>query len=117
VFVSSHLMSEMALTADHLIVIAQGRLLADSSVEDFVKRGHAGRVRVVTPRAQELARLLTARGVTVSATDEGALTATGTDVAAVGQLAADHQIALLELTAQSASLEEAFMELTEGVTR
>jgi ABC-2 type transport system ATP-binding protein len=112
VFVSSHLMSEMALTADHLIVIGRGRLLADSSVEDFINRNSHNQVRIVTPQTAELARLLTDHGVHVQAIDGQTLTATDTDVSAVGRLAAAHQIVLLELASQSASLEEAFMELT-----
>ncbi|MBY8343039.1 ABC transporter ATP-binding protein [Streptomyces spinosirectus] len=112
VFVSSHLMSEMAQTADHLVVIGRGRLLADSSVEAFVGRTSRNEVRVVTPQSTELAGLLTDHGVHVRAVDGERLVATGTDVSTVGRLAADHRIVLLELAAQSASLEEAFMELT-----
>ncbi|EPD56226.1 ABC transporter ATP-binding protein [Streptomyces sp. HGB0020] len=112
VFVSSHLMSEMGQTADHLVVIGRGRLLADTSVEDFVGRTSRDEVRVVTPQATELAELLTDHGVHVRAVEGERLVATGTDVSTVGRLAADHRIVLLELAAQSASLEEAFMELT-----
>jgi ABC-2 type transport system ATP-binding protein len=112
VFVSSHLMSEMARTADHLVVIGRGRLLADTSVEDFVGRTFRNEVRVVTPQATELAGLLTDHGVHVRAVEGERLVATGTDVSTVGRPAADHRIVLLELAAQSASLEEAFMELT-----
>jgi ABC-2 type transport system ATP-binding protein len=117
VFVSSHLMSEMALTADHLIVIGRGRLIADASMAAFVRMGSAGYVWVRSPRAGELARLLAADGATVKAHDgagDGALAVTGLDIARIGDLAAAHSIPIHELAAHSASLEEAFMELTDN---
>jgi ABC-2 type transport system ATP-binding protein len=112
VFVSSHLMSEMALTADHLIVIGRGRLMAESSVSEFIERSSHNSVRVRSPQGQRLARLLTADGATVEADRDGVLSVTGADEAAIGELAAAHGLTLHELSPQSASLEEAFMELT-----
>jgi ABC-2 type transport system ATP-binding protein len=118
VFVSSHLMSEMALTAQHLIVIGRGRLIADTSVDEIVAQASGAVVRVRTPQATELRDLLIApdrglNGVAVSVGAEpGLLDITGMTAAEVGQLALDHRILLHELSTQRASLEEAFMELT-----
>ncbi|MFE9773801.1 ABC transporter ATP-binding protein [Streptomyces sp. NPDC005931] len=112
VLVSSHLMSETALTADHLIVIGRGRLLADTTVTDFVRRSGAGTVTVVTPGAATLAGLLAAPGVTLTTDAPGTLTVHGTDAEHIGRTAATHGIPLFELTPNSASLEEAFMNLT-----
>ena len=112
VLVSSHLMSEMALTADHLVVIGRGRLVAQTSVDDFISR-HAGRaVRVRSPRVGELARALAARGVAVEPAGGGEVLVRGADGAAVGELAAELGIALHELSPATTSLEDAFMELT-----
>ena len=110
VFVSSHLMSEMAQTAQHLIVIGRGQLIADASLDEILQRGH-GSARVRSPRSAELASLIAGAGGAVSA-DNGALIVTGLDAAAIGELAARHGLALHELTPQQASLEEAFFELT-----
>ena len=112
VFVSSHLMSEMALTADHLIVIGRGRLMADMPVADFVAQSSRHFVRVRSPRVAELDRALTAAGATVSTEHDGALSVRGMNVADIGELAARSQVVLHELSPQGASLEEAFMELT-----
>jgi ABC-2 type transport system ATP-binding protein len=111
VFVSSHLMSEMALTADHLIVIGRGKLIADTSVEDFVRKASRNVVRVRSPQALKLAELL--KDVRVAQVEAGVLEVEGLDAAAIGDLALAHQIAIHELTPQHASLEEAFMELTQ----
>jgi ABC-2 type transport system ATP-binding protein len=107
-------MSEMALTAEHLIVIGRGRLIADTSVADFTAGASRGGVRVRTPQAGELAALLRESGkATVTVEDEpGVLTVEGADSEAVGRLAAEHRVVLFELTPHQASLEEAFMELT-----
>jgi ABC-2 type transport system ATP-binding protein len=113
VLVSSHLMSEMALTADHLIVIGRGRLISNTGLADFVRASSRGHVVVRSPRAAELARLLAAEGAAVEP-DDGALAVTGLDAATLGDLAAGHGIALHELASRHASLEEAFMELTDG---
>jgi ABC-2 type transport system ATP-binding protein len=112
VFVSSHLLSEMGHVADHLVVIGRGRLIADTSVADFVR--HRGRDEVVvrTPRAVELAGLLTAAGVAVEPDSDNALVVRGTDADTIGELAASHGIPLRELTARSVSLEEVFMQVT-----
>ncbi|MGA5699139.1 ATP-binding cassette domain-containing protein [Peterkaempfera bronchialis] len=113
VLVSSHLMSEMALTAERLIVIGRGRLIADTSVEEFT-RGASGRtVRVRTPEAARLGRLLAELGARVSGGDRpDVIEVAGADSERIGRLAADHGVPLCELTPQQASLEEAFMELT-----
>jgi ABC-2 type transport system ATP-binding protein len=112
VFVSSHLMTEMSLTAEHLVVIGRGRLIADTSVEEFVRRSSGGFVRVRTPEPDRLAGLLRAEGATVEAAPDGALIVNGADRVAVGELAARSGLVLHELVTHEASLEEAFMELT-----
>jgi ABC-2 type transport system ATP-binding protein len=111
VFVSSHLMSEMAQTAQHLLVIGRGRLIADASLAEILARGSSS-VRVRSPRAQDLAELISRAGG-VSRTEDGALAVTGLDAPAIGELAAREGIALHELSPQQASLEEAFFELTD----
>ena len=113
VFVSSHLMSEMALTADHLIVIGRGRLIADTSVDEFVARASTKVVLVRSPEQERLRLLLEAPGVTVSG-DRGAIEVHGLTAEQVGDTAAAHGIAIHELTPQQASLEEAFMSLTRS---
>ena len=112
VFVSSHLMSEMALTAEHLIVIGRGRLIADTSVTEFIERASTGRVKVRSPQAARLRDLLAGPDVTVSGTEEGTLLVSGLISDRIGQIASDNGITLFELATQQASLEEAFMELT-----
>ncbi|HET9654975.1 MAG TPA: ATP-binding cassette domain-containing protein [Kineosporiaceae bacterium] len=112
VFVSSHLMSEMALTADHLIVIGRGRLLADTSVEDFVARHARSYIRVRTPEPQRMRELLESRGIRVEDGPEGALEAMEVTSETVGALAAANGITVFEISPQTASLEEAFMQAT-----
>ncbi|WP_100444464.1 ABC transporter ATP-binding protein [Glycomyces xiaoerkulensis] len=112
VFLSSHLMSELAQTADHLVVIGQGRLLADTSMEDFVDGRGGGRVRVVSPEAGSLAERIQGPGVTVTSPESGVLEVQGAGAAAVGEAAAAHGIVLHELHLQRASLEDVFMEIT-----
>jgi ABC-2 type transport system ATP-binding protein len=112
VFVSSHLMSEMALTAQHLIVIGRGRLIADTGMEEFVARAEPGVVRVRSTDPAALAALLRSREVAVSEATDGALAVSGLSTDQVGRLAGGAGITLLELTAQQASLEEAFIDLT-----
>ncbi|MER5560419.1 ATP-binding cassette domain-containing protein [Streptomyces sp. NPDC002506] len=112
VLVSSHLMSEMALTAEHLIVIGRGRLIADTSVAEFTAQAAGDVVRVRTEDAEKLRALLAAPDVTVESREPGVLEVTGLSSDRIGRVAADHAIALAELTPQQASLEEAFMELT-----
>jgi ABC-2 type transport system ATP-binding protein len=112
VFVSSHLMSEMALTADHLVVIGQGRLLADTSMADFIAQNSRSYVRIRTPQRERLLDVLHGAGVTVVETGNGTLEVDGSKSEYIGELAAKHQIVLHELSPQQASLEEAFMQLT-----
>ncbi|MGI8902921.1 MAG: ABC transporter ATP-binding protein [Solirubrobacteraceae bacterium] len=112
VLVSSHLMSEMAQTAGRLLVIGRGRLISDSSVEEFVAGSSGQSVLVHSPQADELARLLSESGASVQSSEPGVLQVTGIDSAAVGELAAKSKVILHELTPVRASLEEAFMELT-----
>ncbi len=113
VLVSSHLLSEMAQTAHHLVVIGRGRLIADTGVEEFVEAGSAGRILVRTPYGGELARLLVAEGAQVEAAEQGLLAVTGATQERIGDVAAAHGLAIHDLRADRASLEEAFMELTE----
>jgi ABC-2 type transport system ATP-binding protein len=112
VFVSSHLMSEMSLTADHLIVIGRGRKIADMSTEDFIKQASGGLVLVRTPQAAQLEALLSGQDVTVTAAGPGLLEVRGLTAVQIGEAAAANQVVLHELTPQQASLEEAFMTLT-----
>ncbi|WP_458245715.1 ABC transporter ATP-binding protein [Streptomyces sp. MAI_2237] len=112
VFVSSHLMSEMALTADHLVVIGQGRLLADTSMAEFIEQNSRSYVRVRSPQRERLLDVLHEAGVTVVESGSGALEVDGGKAEHIGELAAQHQIVLHELSPQQASLEEAFMRLT-----
>ena len=112
IFVSSHLMSEMALTADHVIVIGKGRLIADASVEEVIAQASATHVKVVSPDAGRLAGVLRAAGADVESDDREALLVTGLDCRQVGTIAANERITLYELSKQEASLEEAFMEMT-----
>jgi ABC-2 type transport system ATP-binding protein len=111
VLVSSHLMSEMANTADHLVVIGRGRLIADTSIETFVQ-ADSGTVLVRSPAASQLTSLLTARGASVRDGTGGAQLVDGLDSVQIGELAAANGIVLVELTPQRTSLEEAFMDLT-----
>jgi ABC-2 type transport system ATP-binding protein len=112
VFVSSHLMSEMALTADHLIVIGRGKLIADTSVDEFVRRASKNLVRVRSPQAHELRDLVLGADVGVVELEPGVLEVTGLPAERIGEIAAQNRLTLHELTPLQASLEEAFMELT-----
>ncbi|MEV6696507.1 ATP-binding cassette domain-containing protein [Streptomyces sp. NPDC051453] len=112
VFVSSHLMSEMALTADHLVVIGQGRLLADTSMTDFIQQNSRSYVRLRSPQQERLLDVLHEAGVTVVEAGNGTLEVDGGSPEQLGDLAAAHHLALHELSPQQASLEEAFMRLT-----
>ncbi|GGT31649.1 multidrug ABC transporter ATP-binding protein [Streptomyces kurssanovii] len=111
VFVSSHLMSEMEHTADELVVIGRGELIAAESLTDFAARGSGAGVTVRTPDGDRLAALLTGEGATVRV-DGDVLTVAGVPAARIGELALDHRILLHEITTRGASLEDAFMELT-----
>ena len=112
VLVSSHLMSETALTADHLVIIGRGRLLADTTVDDFVRRSGAGTVKVVTPDADTLVHRLAAPGVDIARTAPETLEVRGTDARHIGRTAAAHAIPVYELTPGQVALEPACMELT-----
>jgi ABC-2 type transport system ATP-binding protein len=112
VFVSSHLMSEMALTADHLIVIGRGQLIRDQSTEAFIASASSNSVRVRSPQAGRLRDLLLGPDVTVSSAEAGALDVTGLTSDQIGTRAAAEGITLFELSPVQASLEQAFMELT-----
>ena len=112
IFVSSHLMSEMALTASHLIVIGRGRLIADVSVEELTRMASRDQVKVRTPEAARLRALLAADGVVITGRDDDLLEVSGVDSGHIGRVAAAAGIPLVELTPLHASLEEAFMEVT-----
>jgi ABC-2 type transport system ATP-binding protein len=112
VLVSSHQLAEMSLTADRVVVISHGRLIADSSVQEFVEHSSKSRVRVRSPQLQELGRLLTGLGARTEPEDAGALAVYGAQAEAIGELAAKHGIVLHELAPVGATLEEAFLEAT-----
>ena len=112
VFVSSHLMSEMENTADHLIVIGRGRLISDCTTAQFIAANSQQSVRVRTPQPDELTLVAVAAGATVRDDAGGALVLLGMTAAQVGDLAFENGIRLHELAPEQASLEEAFMELT-----
>jgi len=112
VFVSSHLMSEMELTAEHLIVVGRGKVLADMSMADFIAASSQNTVRVSSPDAVRLHTILAGSGVTVSSNASGHLEVSGMRAAQVGDIAAREGIVLHELVDVAPSLEEAFMELT-----
>ncbi|SEG92895.1 ABC-2 type transport system ATP-binding protein, partial [Actinacidiphila yanglinensis] len=112
VLLSSHLMSEMALTAEHLIIIGRGRLIADTPVSEFVRATPGGSVRVRAEEADRLRDLLGGPGVSVASETRHVLEVTGLTSDRIGRVATEAGIALAELTPQQASLEDAFMELT-----
>jgi ABC-2 type transport system ATP-binding protein len=112
VFVSSHLMSEMALTADELIVIGRGQLITSGPVTSVIARASGHSVLVRSPQATQLRRLLNRNGVTATSSEPGLLEVQGLEAADIGDRAAAAGIALHELTPHAASLEEAFLELT-----
>ena len=115
VLVSSHLMSEMELTADHLIIIGRGRLLADMQADRLTKSSTRANVLVKSPRPRELATLLTARGAAVTHEDDGGLAVTGL-IPAIADLAAANGIAVHELVPRQPSLEQAYLDLTAAST-
>lgn len=112
VFVSSHLMSEMALTADHVIVVGRGKVIADVPMHELIASASSGAVTVRSPRATELAAALSADGVLILQPDVDVLEVTGLTVAQIGQTALDERIVLHGLAPREASLEEAFMDMT-----
>ncbi|MBP2324034.1 ABC-2 type transport system ATP-binding protein [Kibdelosporangium banguiense] len=111
VLVSSHLMSEVEQTADRLLIIGRGRLISDTTVDELTRRFSQG-VLVRSPRAADLIAVLTGAGADVEQDPAGGLCVRGLEVATIGDLAAEHGIALYEVTSRSASLEEAYMALT-----
>lgn len=113
VFVSSHLLAEMAETVDDLIVIGRGRLIAQSALDDFIGQARQG-VRVRSPRLEELARLIGGLGAETTLGADGSLTVIGAEASAIGDVAAAQSIPLHELTLVSFSLEEAFLDATAG---
>ena len=112
VFLSSHVMSELALTAEHVIVIGNGRLIADADVAELLDGASAGAVRVRSPDAPQLRRLLTGPGISVTEAEAGVLVVRGLDPAQIGAVARSHHLTIHELAAAQASLEEAFMQMT-----
>jgi ABC-2 type transport system ATP-binding protein len=114
VFVSSHLLSEMALMADELVVIGRGSLIAAGPVADFVKSASHNAVLVRSPQAAELMAILAKRPDVTVARDHEELRITGVDATVIGDLAFEHEIRLHELATQVATLEEAFLEATSG---
>ena len=112
VLVSSHLMGEIALTADHLLVIGRGRLLADTPLRDFLAGRRERAVRVRSSQPERLRELLVSAGMAATASEDGVLRVTGAAEERVGELAAGHGVPLLELARDESSLEEAFLALT-----
>ncbi|MBL0779329.1 ATP-binding cassette domain-containing protein [Streptomyces albidoflavus] len=112
VFVSSHLMSEMALTAEHLVVIGQGRLMADTSMADFIRENSRSYVTLRSPERERLLDVLHAAGVAAADGPDGAVEVAGVAAPELGELAARERLVLHELSPRQASLEEAFMQLT-----
>lgn len=112
VLLSSHLMSEMALTADHIIVFGRGRVIADTPINEFVGQGRAATVRVSSPRADDLARLFQSPDVSVTRVDAVTLDVAGVTAESIGELAASAGIALHGIHTVTGSLEEAYLKLT-----
>ncbi|MGY1712144.1 ATP-binding cassette domain-containing protein [Geodermatophilus sp. SYSU D00758] len=112
VLVSSHLMGEVAVTADHLVVLGRGRLVADEPTDSFLRRAGGGSVRVRSPQADRLAALLAGDGVTLTSPERGLVEVAGLDAAAIGDRAARAGITLHELSPVAPTLETAFMDLT-----
>jgi ABC-2 type transport system ATP-binding protein len=112
VFVSSHLMSEMQLAADHLIVIGRGRLLADAPMREFIARNSAPVTRVRSPQPDRLAAALRAHGARTGPDGEGGWLVTGPDAATIGDVAAAHNIVIHELAPQLSSLEDIYTAMT-----
>ena len=108
-------MSEMQLIADHLMVIGRGRLIADLPLEEFVRRHSGQSVRVRSPHANELVRIIAGANVAAAPIGPGLIEIHGMTSEQIGVIAAEHQIVLYELTPQRASLEQAYMDLTRGV--
>jgi ABC-2 type transport system ATP-binding protein len=114
VFLSSHLMSELALTAEHVIVVGRGRLIADAGVAELLAGASASAVRVRSPEASRLRQLLAGPGISVTQAEAGVLLVRGLEPAEIGAVARHHDLTIHELAVEQASLEEAFLELTAG---
>jgi ABC-2 type transport system ATP-binding protein len=114
VFLSSHVMSELALTAEHVIVVGKGRLIADVGVAELLAGASASAVRVRSPEASQLRHLLAGPGISVTELEAGVLVVRGLDPAQIGAVASGHHLAIYELASEQASLEEAVMEMTAG---
>ncbi len=114
VLVSSHLMSEMAVTADHLLIVGGGRLLADTTVDDLIARVEVDRVLVRSPDTTALREVLLGRDATVTYLERGLLEVDGVTADVIGAAAAEHRLVLHELTPRRASLEQAYMELVRS---
>ena len=114
VFLSSHVMSELALAAEHVIVVGRGRLIADAGVAELLAGASGTAVRVRSPEAAQLRRLLAGPGISVTEAQAGVLVVRGLDPAQIGAVARGHHLAIHELAVEQASLEEAFMEMTAG---
>ncbi len=113
VFLSSHLMSEMAQTADHLIVIGRGRIIADAPIQEIIAGKAQARTRVRTPDVAGLSRLLTGDGVTMNSEEPGTLEVSGLDPNQIARIALDNRVLVSEMTPLVASLEEAYFDLTK----
>jgi ABC-2 type transport system ATP-binding protein len=116
VFLSSHLMSEMAQTADHLVVIGRGRIIANAATAEFINRHTAPSVRVRAVEQTDLTEALTQRGAVIECGPDGSMVVTGMDSAAIGGAARAHDITLIELAPLGSSLEEAYFDLTKDET-
>jgi ABC-2 type transport system ATP-binding protein len=114
VLVSSHLINEMALTAERLVVIGRGTLIAETSVDDFVANHQNDAVRIVSPTPQRFVSVLSRAGARPVVHDDGSIVASGLTSADIGELAADQELTMHELTPLRASLEDVFMELTSS---
>ncbi|MGO1860225.1 MAG: ABC transporter ATP-binding protein, partial [Agrococcus casei] len=112
VLLSSHLMSEMALTADHLIILGRGRVLADAPLADIVEQWTTKSVRVRSPRAREIAEAAASDTVSVTSRGNGYLDINGATAAEIGELAAARSLPLHELTPTTGTLEDAYLKLT-----
>lgn len=113
IFLSSHLMSEMSMTAQHLVVIGRGRLIADLSLDEFIARSSGNVVRVRSPQLEEVRELLLARATRIDRTEDGALLVGGLDCPTIADAAFEARLKLYELVAETASLEDAYLELTQ----
>ncbi|WP_434616324.1 ABC transporter ATP-binding protein [Arthrobacter sp. A5] len=113
IFLSSHLMSEMAQTADHLIVIGRGRIIADAPIKDIIAGNQQARTRVRAQQVSELAALLAGNGVSVNSGENETLEVSGLDAHQIARIALDNRVLIYELTPLNASLEEAYFDLTK----